>query len=284
MSFAADDTKVPVNNDNIAKFYLEGDPDLSEQCKAILTQYSGVPENELVSHVRQIRERLWKIYRYPCIGWYAFLDFSIGNYPFYADVVEKIKEGATLLDLGCCVGQDIRKLVFDGAPARNLTGSELCPDFIDVGYDLFRDRDRLEATFTTGDFFAPEMAGLVEHSFDYIHASSFFHLFNLERQFEAMSRCVRLLKRKPGSLIFGRQVGTTAAGEVEHAQTELVKTYRHDEASFRRLVDDVAAKTGVILDVKSTFAEERRVSGPVIPGINMWLRQDFVITITGVNP
>ncbi|CAK1360669.1 uncharacterized protein RHO25_003959 [Cercospora beticola] len=284
MSLAIDDSKVPVNNENIAKFYLEGDPDLSDQCKAILTRYSGVPENELVPHVRQIRERLWKIYRYPCIGWYAFLDFSIGNHACYEELLENVKKGAALLDLGCCVGQDIRKLVFDGAPANNLTGSELSSDFIDVGYDLFRDRDRLQATFTTGDFFAPEMAGLAEQSFNYIHASSFFHLFDLERQFEAMSRCVRLLKRKPGSLIFGRQVGTTAAGEVEHAQTELVKTYRHDEASFRKLVDDVAAKNGVKLDVKSTFTEERRVSRPVIPGINMWLRQDFVITIASINP
>lgn len=118
-----------------------------------------------------------------------------------------MKDGATLLDLGCCFGQDIRKLVYDGAPSENITGSDLDAGFIDLGYDLFRDKNKLKSTFKTGDFFAPEKAGLEDGSFDFVHASSFFHLFNLDEQADAIARCLCLLKRKPGSALFGRQVG-----------------------------------------------------------------------------
>lgn len=33
-----------------------------------------------------------------------FLDFSIGQSPVYDEVLQKVKAGATLLDLGCCFG------------------------------------------------------------------------------------------------------------------------------------------------------------------------------------
>ena len=49
------------------------------------------------------------------------------------------------LDVGCCLGTDMRKLVFDGVPAQNLVGIELRQQYIDLGFDLFRDRNRLGA-------------------------------------------------------------------------------------------------------------------------------------------
>lgn len=40
-------------------------------------------------------------------------------------MVESLKAGARYLDIGCCIGQDIRQLVADGAPHENLYGAEL---------------------------------------------------------------------------------------------------------------------------------------------------------------
>ena len=45
-----------------------------------------------------------------------------------------------------------------------------------------------------------------------IHASSFFHLFNREDQIRVACVCVELLKKTPGSLVFGRQIGNRDAG------------------------------------------------------------------------
>lgn len=100
------------------------------------------------------RDKAWRKYKYPCIGLYTFLEFGISTLPQYEQVLSRTKQGEKLLDLGCCMGQDIRKLVFDGAPAENVSATELEPEFIDLGFELFRDKERLErTTFTTGDFF-----------------------------------------------------------------------------------------------------------------------------------
>lgn len=101
----------------------------------------------------------------------------------------------------------IRKLVFDGAPDENLTGSELEPAFVELGYKLFRDRQKPGATFKTGDFFSADVGGLKGQSFDYIYGGAFFHLLTWEEQVGAMSRAVGLLKQKPGSMILGWQTG-----------------------------------------------------------------------------
>lgn len=39
---------------DLTKFYKTEDPEISDQARAILTQYSKIPESELVPHVRAI--------------------------------------------------------------------------------------------------------------------------------------------------------------------------------------------------------------------------------------
>ena len=34
--------------------YTEGDPEISQEAKGVLVDYSGIPENEVLSHVRQL--------------------------------------------------------------------------------------------------------------------------------------------------------------------------------------------------------------------------------------
>jgi hypothetical protein len=89
-----------------------------------------------------------------------------------------MQSGATFLDLGCCVAQDLRKLVYDGAPSKNTYGSDLQADFMNIGYDLFLDKDTLGTTFIAADIFdESEKSGLkvLEGTVDIIHAAFFFH-------------------------------------------------------------------------------------------------------------
>lgn len=48
---------------------------------------------------------------YPCIGAFRFLDMSIPKQPIYPEILERLKAGQKLLDVGCALGQELRRLV-----------------------------------------------------------------------------------------------------------------------------------------------------------------------------
>jgi len=188
---------------------------------------------------------------YPCIGHFRFLDLSISLHALYPKVLSRLKTSSqTLLDLGCCFGQDIRRLVVDGAPAENLYGADLHPEFLELGYDLFKDKDKLKAHFLLGDVFDDESEGKrelkkLDGKIDIIHAASFIHLFGWDDQVRVGVRMVRLLKPDAtDSLILGRQAGITKAGIVRDK-------FRHDPESFQKLWDAVGEQTGTKWKVKA---------------------------------
>lgn len=198
------------------------------------------------------RDRAWQIHPYPCIGQFRFLDLSISLHPSYALVLNRLtskNQPQTLLDLGCCFGQDIRKLVADGAPSSSLYGCDLRPDFFELGYDLFLDRETLQSKFLAGDVFAAaeedggkELAKL-DGRLDVVHAASFLHLFSWEEQVRACARIVRLLKPVEGSMLLGRQVGSGVPGETQDRVRPSLSRYRHDEESFKKMWKEVGEKT-----------------------------------------
>lgn len=89
---------------------------------------------------------------YPCLGQFRFLELNLANRTdLYPRLLAGLRTGSQkFLDVGCCLGQDIRKLVYDGVPGECLVGLELEAGFIDLGYELFRDRDTLKARFISG--------------------------------------------------------------------------------------------------------------------------------------
>src|SRR5437667_8984829 len=76
---------------------------------------------------------------------FLFLDLSINRHPQYAEVISRLQNGQKFIDLGCCFGQEIRKLAVDGAPQENMYGMDLRREFIDLGYDLFLDKATLQS-------------------------------------------------------------------------------------------------------------------------------------------
>ena len=100
------------------------------------------------------RDRAWEVYPYPCIGLFRFLDLDLyARKDVYPRLLSRLKgeEDCKFLDVGCCLGQDIRKLRFDGVPGERLFGAEINNGFIDLGYQLFRDRDTLGAKIMVAD-------------------------------------------------------------------------------------------------------------------------------------
>lgn len=242
---------------DINKFYSEKDPPITDQTKAILTA-NGIPLENIITHIRNVRDKGWQQVKFPCIGHYAFLEFSIGRCMNYDELLQRLQCGATLLDIGCCFGQDIRKLVLDGAPAANLTGAELEQVFLDLGYELFNDKKALASKFVCGDIFAEGAYGLQDGSFDFVHAGSFFHQFSWEEQIESLTKCLRLLKPQPGSMLLGRQIATVEPGVVKHPALRSGEAYHHSIDTWERLVAEIAENVGLEMDVVVDISEVKR--------------------------
>ncbi len=68
---------------------------------------------------------------------------------------------ARLLDVGCCFGQDLRKLVVDGVPSERLVGLEPESKFLDLGFELFADRELFKGQMIAGNLFDESPNSLV---------------------------------------------------------------------------------------------------------------------------
>ena len=208
------------------------------------------------------------MFPYPCVGNWGFLNLNVADAPAYDEVVERVKNGELYLDIGCCMGQDIRKLVSDGVPAENLFASDLKPEFWDISYDLFLDKSTLKTKFIQADVLDPD-SGLKEldNKLSIVLAHSFFHLFEWDDQIKAAKRVIRLLKAEPGVIIFGRQGALLKAGSFEHARKEQ-RAYWHNPESWARMWKQVGDETGTKWEVESSLGEEdlaKRMNTSLVP-------------------
>ena len=237
---------------------------IPEPTRHLLETYSHIPSDQVIPHILAIRENAWAIWPYPCLGKLNFLDLSISQSPSYPSILRRLTQSnQTLLDLGCCFAQDLRKLVSDGAPSENLCGFELRQTFVDLGYDLFRDRATFKGKFLVGNVLedSAAMSGMLEEvagKFDVVYAASIFHLFDYTDQLLLAKRVVTMSKPVPGSLILGRQRGNIKAGEYEHRTNEKGTMYRHNENSFREMWKQVGKETGTewTVDVRLQKGED----------------------------
>ncbi|KIN08783.1 hypothetical protein OIDMADRAFT_153369 [Oidiodendron maius Zn] len=225
---------------------------VSDVQRDLLEHYSKIPAERVIPHILEIRDRAWEIHPYPCVGELRFIDLSLCRMPSYSVVLERLKAGGSLLDIGCCFAQDIRKLVHDGAPADHLWGAELLPDFIKLGYELFRDRETLSAHFLTADIF--DVDGPLKqltNSLDAIHIGLFLHLFDWNGQKKACETIVGLLKNEPGVLVLGQQVGSLMPGQVPKGSGS--NMYKHDATTFEKMWKEVGEATGTEWEVRASL-------------------------------
>lgn len=216
----------------------------------LLAEYSHFPFDDQKAHITRIRDQAYESYPYPCLGRWRFLDLDLSLHPLYhSDILPaltlqddpQVSEEASwvFLDLGCCLGQDIRKLIFDGADRSRLRGADLRPEFIETGYALFGDRD----SFPPSHFIAPadvfdnspsSPLAVLDGTVGMLNACAVFHLFDLDGQQKVAQRVLRLLDpQRKRVLLVGGQAANVNAGEYARVVGEGRSRYRHNQDSWR---------------------------------------------------
>ncbi|KAM0796363.1 hypothetical protein BDR22DRAFT_900139 [Usnea florida] len=234
----------------------------------LLEEYSGIPSAEVVSHIHKVRDIAWDIFPWPCIGQFWFVTLGLACHPSYSALLIRLRSPSPairLLDLGTCLGQDLRKLVADGVPPGRLFGTDLFAEYEAVGHELFRDRDRFQGRFIAADLFDDDDSALGGGSmknnvgtWDVVNIFMFLHIWDLDTQVAACKRILNLLSPKPGSMVIGAQSGSTQPGEVllkppHVADGEEKRIYRHSLESFREMWGKVGKEEGVELKVEVVY-------------------------------
>ncbi|KAF8626571.1 hypothetical protein AX15_004796 [Amanita polypyramis BW_CC] len=272
---------------NVPAQFLEDVPlSLDADQLAFFKARTGIDdEGELKQHIMAIQAKALKVIPYPCIRSYSFTTYRIARLPFYKRVLQLAEErkDAILVDVGCCLGHELRKIAADGWPAGNMVGFDLVKEFWDYGHELFRDTpETFPASFVAGDIFDPAMIAprtpfytsteLIQTRPDLkplvslthlqghasvVSCSAFFHLFDEAKQLQVARQIATLLSPLPGSIIIGGHVGYRVKGtRTSHVRNREV--FCHSPESWKELWEEVFKKGTVEVEVSSREVEYRR--------------------------
>ena len=224
------------------------------------------------------RDEAWDIFPFACLGQFWFLLFGLARHPAYPRVLELLTEPPVpsaadaaaeprYLDLGTCLGQDLRRLHHAGVPARRLHGCDVFAAFERCGHALFRDADRLApgAHFIVGDLLTdverPATAlGATAGTWAVVGLFMFLHLFDLADQERACAAALRLLRRDGPALVVGAQTGTVAPGEMTLRppfcrEGEHRTAYRHSTDTMVAMWERVGEAVGLWVKVEAAYDE-----------------------------
>ncbi|KAH7909476.1 hypothetical protein BJ138DRAFT_1155253 [Hygrophoropsis aurantiaca] len=222
-------------------------------------------EDELRKRLLDLQERSYERYPYPCIRFFHFVSLFMSENAVYQAVLKAGRQGNTvLIDVGCCMGTDVRKLVADGYPAQNVIGTDLRQDYIDQGYELYQDKGNTSGIrFFAADIFelpfdseSTASADLpvpisdvssfqqLRHRVTHIYTGALFHLFDEATQYAIALRLASLLDLQSGAkkVIFGRHSGLEQEGMINDKMKRV--RYGHSPASWTRLWEKVLAEVG----------------------------------------
>lgn len=147
-----------------------------EAGRFMLDWFQPEPLAAIEAHVQRVHARALQIVPYKSVSQQLYLVPRMPAHFGYKAVVKDLalsKSKKTFLDVGCCMGTDLRKLALDvqtsvdttagvigdSGSAREpanffaqLFGAELEDGFIDLGFELFKDHTRMASCFAPVNF------------------------------------------------------------------------------------------------------------------------------------
>ncbi|KAI0447126.1 hypothetical protein F4803DRAFT_501147 [Xylaria telfairii] len=247
-------------SDGSRQRYYETLHNVPKSMSELMSSYAGIPKDEQIAHITKLRNEAYAQFPYPCMGTFRFLDLDLARHEAYKEHVlaplcqptVSGKPEPLFLDCGCCLGQDVRKLVVDGAQPHRLWASDIEPRFIELGFELFRDGDRLPRDHflcpgnllkDIGDPSEDQLITL-NNKVTILNVSAVFHLFDLEEHKRIANRCLQLLRKDTGApvLVIGAQVGGREAKRLPRRPNIGGYRYQHSPESWKALWREVCGQ------------------------------------------
>ncbi|KAG1905292.1 uncharacterized protein F5891DRAFT_1253162 [Suillus fuscotomentosus] len=237
---------------------------------AFFRRHTGIQDEvDLKTHIIDVQREAYKVAPYACIRGFDFLHQTMSKLHIYDHILKRGSEGAILLDVGSCLGADVRKAVEDGFPAHNIIASDIKEAFSELGRKLFK--SSLEPIlFIPGDIFDPAFLSISQPArfvpesaipdiqtlrslndlhgrVGIIHASKLFHLFDEQKQLELARALGGLLSCESGSTICGTQSIALEKGIVHHTVLGIdISCFYHSRETWMSLWDGIVFKKGEV--------------------------------------
>lgn len=210
----------PVDSDQILHEIAENS-DVQEFFSRYLNQPFHAESFE--KRMKEINQKALEIYPYRCVQTYSYLTTRMMKNPFYSSIVKDINT-KFILDVGCCVGSDMRRLILDGAQSDYMLGVDLEADFFKIGFEIFQDQLKLPKNiFLQADIFEEDFIEKIQgemkmrklhnnrifQGFDLIQLGAVIHLLT-EEKIELLLKLIYERLLKEGGSLVGQTIGTIA--------------------------------------------------------------------------
>jgi len=236
----------------------------NENTKSLFTNYAklmghSIPNDENISaRVKQAFDSAIVAFPYRCIFNLSFAESRIVNHPKYTQIRQSLSN-LRLIDIGCCMGTEIRQLLVDGIDSRNVLGIDIQPQFIDIGIKLFNDAPSFKDRFVICNLLdddvvkrtPPLQSFLNNGDVTAIYCGAVYHLLRQRDTHKLTQLVATLLPR--GGIYFGSSGGSAnepftsstvsqQQGEDDKKGTEKKQDpdeqqYLHSVSSFKEMLE-----------------------------------------------
>ncbi|KAI0806960.1 hypothetical protein C8Q74DRAFT_1225223 [Fomes fomentarius] len=278
--------------------------DLNKEQLEFFRKTTGIEDEvALKTHIVAIQREAYGSHPYPCIVQFNFTHLRLSRTHGYAKLLElgRSRDNPILLEIGACLGVDLRKTVLDGYPRDSVIATDIVPEFWDFSHQLFNTTPKTyPVPFISGDIFDPafleatppvyappstpkptrlsdvktltELRGLVSA----ISVCAVFHVFSKEEEQLQFARAIAsLLSPEPGSIIVGLQCGLREAGMRKGFTFD---SFCHSPESWTKLWDGQVFKKGTVkVDAQLVERGRRVVRDGVIANHNI-LMLEWTVT------